>query len=467
MTPLMDSRALAVAGDARRLVVSGLVAVAVINPNFSLRFGAIFLLILAVIQITSNSFGRSDALAVGFLSLTVASLFWTSNTFATNLAVLNMLACCASFVALRLLMRCRRDVLWVSTGLAMGSLVALVQLFISGASFRVEYSSVDARFTVGDLNANYLAYSFVTAAFALVVLWSARTARGGAVRLWLVGLLVLQYVGILINGTRGALVSMVLLVAWFGFWRIRHRVPWKILVVCASVVTIVISAGWIDPLIESSVTRSSRDTGDLNGRLTIWPYARDLIGRRPLFGHGADTLPWIAGNPFQIAAHNAFLDIAVGVGFVGVGIFVALLWSAVIHDTRTLNRGLRGLFVGSFIMVTTPILLSGYWTESPVFWFSLALVSRVSFTSVSDAVANVRDPGVPGRDLAVPERPVRTVHGGDLPRLAKPADAGREMAPGCPVHPDGVAGVVSDQPASAQPDAGSPPLASGPPGARC
>lgn len=442
MSSLIDSRASAVFGDARRLVLSGLVAAAVVNPNFSLRVGAVLLFGLAIVETRWNRLGRSDVFALCFLLLTVMSLFWTSSILATNLAIKNVFACFAIMVALRVLMRCRKDVLWVSAGLVVGSLVALVQLFMSGARFRGEYSSIAARFTVGDLNANYLAYSFVTAAFSLVVLWSGLTSKGGVLRTWLGGLLVLEYVGIVVNGTRGALVSMVLLVVWFCVWHVRHRAPWKILLVCASVVAVVISAGWLDPLIESAVMRSGRDTGDLNGRLTVWPYARNLIADRPFFGHGADTLPWITGNPFQIAAHNAFLDVAVGVGFVGVGVFVALLWSTLIHDTRMVVSDLRGLLVGSFIMVTAPILLSGYWTESPVFWISLALVSRVALISPNEIAARATDAGVPGRDRAGRYQPAR---GRDLHRPAGGADPGRQEAPGSPQESDGEGCAAADQ----------------------
>jgi O-antigen ligase len=83
-------------------------------------------------------------------------------------------------------------------------------------------------------------------------------------------------------------------------------------------------------------------TQDLTGRLDIWAEVVSLAERRPWFGWGYSS-PWLPGAvPFdepivrngveQLQAHNAWLDVWLQLGLVGValfgGIVVSVLWRA-------------------------------------------------------------------------------------------------------------------------------------------
>jgi hypothetical protein len=78
-------------------------------------------------------------------------------------------------------------------------------------------------------------------------------------------------------------------------------------------------------------------SSDLTGRLDIWADVSELAARRPWFGWGYSS-PWLPGAvPFdepvvrngveQLQAHNAWLDVWLQLGVVGVVLFVGLVVS--------------------------------------------------------------------------------------------------------------------------------------------
>ncbi len=79
---------------------------------------------------------------------------------------------------------------------------------------------------------------------------------------------------------------------------------------------------------------SDRERGDFNGRLTLWPDAREEFWDHPFLGRGVDS--FAATNPLRIAAHNALLDVGTGLGVLGIALFVALIWQA-LKPRRILN----------------------------------------------------------------------------------------------------------------------------------
>jgi O-antigen ligase len=74
--------------------------------------------------------------------------------------------------------------------------------------------------------------------------------------------------------------------------------------------------------------QSGAQLQQLNGRLEIFEVGVELIGQRPLFGHGYlagrtvfyDRIWWHPGE-----AHNVLLEIAVSMGLVGLCVFLALV----------------------------------------------------------------------------------------------------------------------------------------------
>jgi hypothetical protein len=52
--------------------------------------------------------------------------------------------------------------------------------------------------------------------------------------------------------------------------------------------------------------------------------------------------------------------------------------TSLVTGTRATQQGKRTLLVGAFMVTSAPILLSGYWIESPAFWMALGMFSQIA-----------------------------------------------------------------------------------------
>ncbi len=98
----------------------------------------------------------------------------------------------------------------------------------------------------------------------------------------------------------------------------------------------------------ATITSAYGKDTTLSGRTLIWEASIDALMRRPLFGHGFGALFWREGVSPETAeiwrqvgfdashAHNGALDLALQIGFVGLGIFL-VLW------VSTLWRGWQAI----------------------------------------------------------------------------------------------------------------------------
>lgn len=102
---------------------------------------------------------------------------------------------------------------------------------------------------------------------------------------------------------------------------------------------------------------------DMTGRTTIWKIVLDLIDQRPIQGWGWTSywVPWVEpynglvvlnGIPYY-QAHNAFLDVWLQLGVVGLGLFVLLvgitfvrIWRLAVRHTHPLYLWPILVFVG-------------------------------------------------------------------------------------------------------------------------
>jgi len=68
---------------------------------------------------------------------------------------------------------------------------------------------------------------------------------------------------------------------------------------------------------------AARATGDLAGRLTIWPEARQVFGEHLLVGVGAGGFRAVGTS--GIGAHDVVLELGAGLGLVGIALFLGLI----------------------------------------------------------------------------------------------------------------------------------------------
>ncbi|TFD67306.1 O-antigen ligase family protein [Cryobacterium ruanii] len=206
-------------------------------------------------------------------------------------------------------------------------------------------------------NRNLLGFVALLAIIVFIVQLRANTVKRNAGLVWFalaVGMLLL---------TRSATVtvSLVAVVAalLFALWARRvhdqHRRP-LYAVAAASVLAVGVALALFSSQLFGLLGRSD----DLTGRFDIWASVTELARERPVFGWGwvSYWVPWV--EPFNdlavrkgvtyLQAHNAWLDVWLQLGIVGVVLFAALVFSTLwrawflavdrprlaVHDTEPL-----------------------------------------------------------------------------------------------------------------------------------
>ncbi len=200
-------------------------------------------------------------------------------------------------------------------------------------------------------NRNLLGFVALIAVIVFAVQLAAGTVRRG----WGVAWLVLAV--LMLALTRSATVSMaagfVGLVLVFALWTRRrgpHRRRPVYLAAAASVVAIGAAASAVTPQLLALFGKSS----DVTGRFDIWRSVVELAAQRPAFGWGwvSYWAPW--AEPFQglavrkgvvyLQAHNAWLDVWLQLGILGLILFAALVLSTLWRSWfLAVDRPRRGL----------------------------------------------------------------------------------------------------------------------------
>lgn len=362
--------------DVRVLVVAVVVLLSVAAPQFAFRAGAIAcVVIVALGAVAGRKFRVADWIGIAYVSLALVSLLWSEDLRHSIVSVANAGSCVAIFLAVRMAVNRARDYRLVGGGMILGALISLLRMGERAGGLRLSFEVSAERVAVDGINQNYSAYSFVSVAVIVLTLTVRQEGEQRVLPRSLgVALIFLMYAGVLLNGTRGAIVSLVLLAIWWSFSRVREGATFGLAVAAFIVGHAVILIGWLDAFLASTVSPSDRETGDLNGRLTLWPLARQSIGESPLIGNGAGAFRGL--NPYGINAHSAILDVGSGLGVLGIILFFGTFWSA-LRGGPARSAVPRGYYVaGAFVVASLPVLLSGFWIESPVLWGTAALISR-------------------------------------------------------------------------------------------
>jgi O-antigen ligase len=360
------------AGDLRCFGLAAMAAVTTFNPGFNTRGGALLALLLAAPDFRLNRIRSADFWAVALAGLMVASVQWSMSPALTQAAYQGQIAAAVLFIALRMAIVSQRTMVIIGAGYLGGCLYGLWLLASSaGAHVSLELDFTNS-YSLEGLNRNYTAYA-MAAGVGIAVIFT-HLKRGA----WIAGAAIgiAAYAGIVLTGSRGAAIAAIATAIWWIIPRcLRRKAIWGVYGLTLTA-TVAIMTGWADSSLRSNVSvGSGRETGDLNGRLSIWPIAREAMDTEFWFGWGAGTFP--AMNPIGIYAHNVLLDIGSGLGIVGVGIFVMLIWTALFSGTRSTPADTRCLVLGAALCCLTPPMLTGYWFQAPATWVALAIFSRM------------------------------------------------------------------------------------------
>lgn len=356
------------------------------STSYSRTFIVIGVIAWVLTAIRAHSLpNRTGAALIVLTALTGASIYWSVAPVETRSTFRQTLALAVLFLLIRHVSSTFRGMRAVLLGTVCGSLISVWDIYRHLGTLRLASGYGDiTRENLNGLDPNYLAYGLVTALLALYLLWLHTVNKTADRRLLFAVVAVILLVGVNQTGTRGALVGIVLLVPLLVAARVSAVTALRAAIAGAMAFALLIMTGLINPIVHAVITPSVRDNGTLNGRLPTWDSARQVFESNPIMGIGAGAFRTV--NPAQIVAHNGFLEIATGLGVVGLFAFLYFLWHTLLVDTRYLAASYRAQTVGAFIVITAPCVLSGHWIYATPMWAMLAVISRQGQTtsSVSD-----------------------------------------------------------------------------------
>ncbi|MCX5070019.1 O-antigen ligase family protein [Micromonospora lupini] len=339
-------------------------------PWWSFNYGAILAVIAIVLTGRLPRLHRLDVVALLTGGWAAASLLWSSRTDLTGPAAYRYISVCVLFVACRHVVRGRRDLLLVGWTYLGGCAVVAVEV-ATGARSQGQVLLFAERYGVDGKEVNVTAYTLAVGV-ALALVLAAAGAHRRLLRLTPLALIVLLGYAVLLTGSRGAAIGVLLGLVAALATRIAPRLTAVTVAGFAAALIALVPFGlapkaellWLDGLY-------GRPTGDISGRLSIWPYALSTWSESPLAGSGAGV--FIGTNPFEIGPHNLLLTVGNDLGLVGVALYFATMAGALVVTARTGRAGL--LTACAFVGAMLPIWLTGQWETSLAFWLALALVT--------------------------------------------------------------------------------------------
>ncbi|MEV0724397.1 O-antigen ligase family protein [Micromonospora purpureochromogenes] len=323
-----------------------------------------------------------DALALGLAAWAACTLAWTVDVNVTLSSAYLYVSACVIFVAVRHIVTTKADLVAVACAYLLGVSLRAFQLIAdamkTGTAPRADAFDLTVRYGIDGFNINFTAYSLVTG-FLLTLLVIRVGDLPRKARFALYALLPVLAYAVLLNATRGAIAALVVGSAYFLVSRWLTKVCWYGALVLVPTLLILIpiqlthgALPWLDSLFEY------RSTGDLAGRLLVWPYAMQSWSESLLTGVGAGIFP--LANPAGFGAHNLVLTVGNDLGLIGLLVYAALVATALVKAARRspVNRRLAGLFLVGFL----PVWMTGHWDVALGMWLLLGLTSVLSDPSV-------------------------------------------------------------------------------------
>lgn len=255
--------------------------------------------------------------------------------------------------------------------------------------------SSQERFAAAGFNPNYLAS---TLALGIPLAWHL-VLSGRSRPLTLVNFLAIPaiLVAIFLTGSRGGLITAVLALSVIPltYAKLGPRVQVTVVV---GLVALSLAAYWLAPAFEQKLPTGVQrfaeipdqlQSGDLTGRGQIWIAGVKLYRDHPIIGVGSGGFAR-AVKPYlgqEKTAHNAFLNVAVQTGVIGLALFLATLAMVGVPFVLSLagDRIVYLVLLATVLLILVPSTLE----NGKQVWFALALAaSRSAFVMGREAVAS-------------------------------------------------------------------------------
>lgn len=193
-----------------------------------------------------------------------------------------------------------------------------------------------SRFKLFDANENSLGM-LALLAMSAVLIRSSNPSKYKFLRTFIAAFFVLLTIGLVaVSGSRGGIISLTMTLAAFWFWKPSRK--WGNLGLAILLLGIMVA-----PLIfETTIDRFAQMSGGsmLGGREILWEAAWQLVSQHPLGGIGIGNAPYSivpyltllasASGKESVSLHNPILVVWSETGLLGIGLYLAVLASALI-----------------------------------------------------------------------------------------------------------------------------------------
>jgi O-antigen ligase len=299
----------------------------------------------------SRELTRMVGLVVVFFAWILLSLLWAPQaSFAQDTAVHLAMAAVVFFLVLSLFTE-REQVRWLMLAFVAGAVLSVLSGAVTGGlsigdAAATTASSVQGRLQGGTSDPNYLAAAIVP---AMMLAGGLAARRGHPFERFalLIATMVLA-IGLAATESRGGFLAMAIVsIAALLTWRGRRAMILAFILVFA----VAVSAWFVaSPTAWERVTSAS-DGG--SGRSEIWQVATRVVDAHPIAGVGLGQFPVVSPDYLarpgaltradlivgkRIVVHNAYLQLWVETGIIGLVLFLAVALSAIAAGVRAVRR---------------------------------------------------------------------------------------------------------------------------------
>nr|WP_244891678.1 O-antigen ligase family protein [Micromonospora yangpuensis] len=350
------------------------------QPSLVSHYGAVLAILVILVSGRRCVIRVPEVLALVLAAWAYLAVLWSTDATAAAWMAQLYATACLVFVATRMVVRTRTALFCVAYGGIAGTLITAGNLLTGGdptqSLIRTSMVELSTRYVQDDSNINYTAYTLLggmlLATLLLLLRPRTRVEQVGLV----VALTVLGW-AVLLAGTRGAVVGAFLGICYLLLSRFAPAGMRTAVLVVTPAAMLVISIGWyvrFTPELLWLDAVLGRPTGDLSGRMLLWPEALSSWASAPLLGIGPGM--FVVTGRLHVGAHNLLLALGNDVGLIGVllylGIFIFALAGPLRHTVSASRR------VACLLLVTQlPLWLTGHWETSPVALLTLGLVSML------------------------------------------------------------------------------------------
>lgn len=362
-----------------------------------------------------NFISRHSAISlliIAFLAWTLAGVAWAESPGAVLTGFSRYGLNCVLFLVVYTAVKTRRNALVLSIFFVLGVVIAAGDGIINPPAVTTVGDVSRAGGTFGD--PNELAAVLVVGVLVSVAV-ALNRAAAPALRMASIGAAVLSVAGILLSLSRGGLIAMgvALLagVAVAGRWRALMA----LLTLTMAFATVSYYAFYASPAARERVTQTNGNGGG-SGRVDLWRVAGRMINDHPIHGVGTDNfqissvhyllLPGALTRAVYIvdkpkATHNMYLQVLSEEGFIGLGMFLAMIGFSLRCFQRawrrfraTADRDMEiltyALFIGLVGFLAASIFLSEEYSKQ--LWLLLALGPALLRVSGADHAATTSSP---------------------------------------------------------------------------